>query len=66
MPDTAFQCAVIGNPSNDEILKRQSNAAENRDLIRFLAAWVHPGDDFTKFCVDNLRTDTRARLPLPL
>ena len=60
MPDTAFQCSLIDKPSNDEILKRQSNAAENCDLARFRAAWMHPGDDFTKIRIDNLGTDTRA------
>jgi hypothetical protein len=53
MPDTAFQCSLIDKPSNNEILKRQSNAAENRDLTRFRAAWMHPGDDFTKFRINS-------------
>jgi hypothetical protein len=58
--DTAFQSSLIDKPSNNEILKRQANAAENRDLTRFRTAWVHTGDDFTKFGVDDLGTDTRA------
>jgi hypothetical protein len=55
VPDTAFQCSLIDKPSNNEILKRQSNAAENRDLSRFRPAWMHPGDDFTKFRVESSR-----------
>jgi hypothetical protein len=60
MPDAPFQCFLIGEPSNDEILKRQSNAAEHRDLVRFCATWMQPRDDFTKFRVDDLAADTRA------
>ena len=40
MPDTTFQSSLIRKPSDDKILKRQSNAAEKSDLIRLRAAWT--------------------------
>jgi hypothetical protein len=60
MPDATSQCFLIGKPSNDEILKRQSDAAENRDLIGFRAARMQSRDDLSKFGVNNLCADTRA------
>jgi hypothetical protein len=45
MPDATSQCFLIGKPSNDEILKRQSDATENRDLIGFRAAPMQSRDD---------------------
>ena len=42
VPDTAFQCFLIGEPTNDKILKRQSNAAEDHDLVRVLCGLDAP------------------------
>src|SRR5215471_11618709 len=60
MPDATSQCFLVGKPSNDEILKRQSDATENRDLIGFRAARMQSRDDLSKFSVNNLCADTRA------
>src|SRR6516162_574846 len=60
MADATSQCFLISKPSNDEILKRQSDATENRDLIGFRAARMHTSDDLTKFRIDNLCADART------
>jgi hypothetical protein len=60
MPDATSQCFLIREPSNDEILKCQSDTAENRDLIGFRAARIQFRDDLSKFSGDNLCADTRA------
>ena len=58
MPDVIFQCFLISEPSDDEVLKCQSNAAKNRNLVRSPAAWMHTSDDLPKFRVDDLCADT--------